>query len=215
MRIIFPLWVILLFSHLYGITAITSNKKLVSPWEYNPSLLRNLNQTLVDCSKNAIITFIMPTSGSRSSIQSSVSSLLSLSSCYWRLIIVYSTSFSSPSELETCPPIQLSRYSQHFEKDPRIFYLPYQRKSLFNYGGNSRNAAFKHATTEWIGFVDDDDELSSDYLTILAEESQAHSKVSVVLFRMSCDACYAKVIPPIPYSALLPGYVGEFPTVSR
>lgn len=223
MRMIFDfrrvaaLWCILSFTLFYGATvtakgAQSGEKKFVSPWEYDLSHSRNSNQTLNECSKQAIITFIMPTSGDRSSIQSAVSSLLSLSSCYWRLIIVYSTTTasSSPSQLETCPPLQLSRYSEHFEKDPRIFYLPYQRKSLFNYGGNSRNAAFEHSSTEWIGFVDDDDELSSDYLTILTDESRLHSNISVMLFRMSCEACYKTVIPPIPYPALLPGYVGVF-----
>jgi hypothetical protein len=209
MFISFSLWQILFFSHLYGLSARSSNEKSSSSWEFDLSISRISNHTLVDCSKNAIITFIMPSSGSRSSIQASVSSLLSLSSCYWRLIIVYSISITSSDRLETYPPIQLSRYSQQFERDPRIFYLPYQRKSLYNYGGNSRNAAFKHSTTEWIGFVDDDDELSSEYLTILTEESHLHPDISVVLFRMSCDTCYAEIIPPINYPNLLPGYVGE------
>lgn len=217
LSLLFELWraCSLFFLSLFsGASEHALDKKLApltatpSPWEYDLTQARSANQTLNECSKNAIITFIMPSSGSRSSIEASVSSLLALSSCHWRLIIVYSTATASPSQLETCPPMQLSRYSQAFERDPRIFYLPYQRKSMFNYGGNSRNAAFKHSTTEWIGFVDDDDQLSPDYLTILAEESRLHANVSVVLFRMSCRSCFQQVIPPVPYPALKPNYAG-------
>jgi glycosyltransferase involved in cell wall biosynthesis len=111
-------------------------------------------------------------------------------------------------QLQIYPPFQLSRFSQSFENDPRIFYLPYQRLSLFNFGGSSRNAAMKHVTTEWIAYLDDDDEISPDYLSLHRKESQLHPSVSVILFRMACQTCFEKIIPPVPYPALVLNYVG-------
>jgi hypothetical protein len=177
-------------------------------WQYDLQESRQQNHTLVECSNSAKITFIMPSSGSRSSIKRAIHSLLLLNSCEWQLIVVYSTLQAVDDQLEIYPPIQVSRFSEGFENDPRIFYLPAQRPSLFNYGGISRNAAMRHATTEWVAFLDDDDEVSPDYLTLLERETQAHPSISVILFRMSCHTCYAEIIPPVPYSALLPGYVG-------
>jgi hypothetical protein len=180
-------------------------------YEFNLHAARQSNQQLVQCSKSAFVTFIMPSSASRGSITTSIHSLIGMTSCEWRLIVVYSTiSFMGDDTLEDYPPIQLSRYAQSFENDPRIFYLSYQRLSLFNYGGSSRNAAMKHVTTEWIAFLDDDDEVSSDYLTVCRRESQLHPSVSVILFRMSCASCFATVIPPVPYPALVQNYVGQF-----
>lgn len=202
-------------SALYHIETVSSSSDLLlslSPlyhWEYDLSLSRNTNDTLLICSNNAIITFIMPTSGSRSTILSSITSLRSLNSCYWRLIVVYSSTSSVVDQLQIYPPIQLSRFSMSFENDPRIFYLPFQRKSLFNYGGSSRNAAIRHCQTEWIGFLDDDDEISPDYLMILKEELKYHPNISAILFRMSCENCYANIIPPYPYPSLIPGYSGR------
>jgi hypothetical protein len=178
-------------------------------WEYDLQTARQSNQQLIECSKSAFVTFIMPSSGSRSSIKTSIQSLIEMTSCEWKLIVVYSTIHDMGDHLEDYPPIQLSRFSQNFEHDPRIFYLPYQRLSLFNYGGSSRNAAMKHVTTEWIAFLDDDDEVSSDYLTVCRRESELHPTVSILLFRMSCETCFAKIIPPFPYPDLVPDYVGS------
>jgi hypothetical protein len=179
-------------------------------YEFDLHAARQSNQKLVQCSKSAFVTFIMPSSASRASITTSIHSLIGMTSCEWRLIVVYSTiSYMGDDNLEDDPPIQLSRYTQSFENDPRIFYLPYQRLSLFNYGGSSRNAAMRHVTTEWIAFLDDDDEVSSDYLTVCRRESQLHPSVSVILFRMSCASCFATVIPPVPYPALVLNYVGQ------
>lgn len=121
---------------------------------------------------------------------------------------MYSTAIPREDKLEIYPPIQLSRFSQTFENDPHVFYLPFHRKSVFNYGGSSRNAAFKHVTTEWIAFLDDDDRVSRDYLTVLEKEIQEYPNISVVLFRMSCRTCFAPVIPPYPYPALRQNYAG-------
>jgi hypothetical protein len=221
-----------------------------SKWIYQLDLSRQEKTHLVECEMKAQITFIMPSSGSRSTIESSVNSILQQTLCQWKLIIVYST-FQNPNHdlrveknwkeeeegeeeeedeedkkdkegkkekrvnphphgLEIYPPIQLSRYSQSFESDPRIFYLPFPRQSLFNYGGSSRNIAMKYITTDWVAYLDDDDEISEDYLTIFQNETLSHPKISVILFRMSCQTCFVQVIPPVPYPALIPNYVGLF-----
>jgi hypothetical protein len=202
-RCLVILWILLLSQDVLG----RLNSSMLG---YDLQESRQSNHKLVECTNTAKITFIMPSSGSRSSIKTAIRSLQLLNSCEWKLIVVYSTLEALDDQLEIYPPLQMSRFSQGFEDDPRVFYLPAQRPSLFNYGGISRNAAMRHATTEWIAFLDDDDELSSDYLTFLEQESQAHPSISVILFRMSCNTCYAEIIPPVPYPALLPGYVGQF-----
>jgi hypothetical protein len=188
-----------------------TSSALIQSWEYDLQTARQSNPHLVNCSSAAFVTFIMPSSGSRSSIKSSIRSLIEMASCEWRLIVVYSTIHAMGGDsLESYPPIHLSRYSQGFENDPRIFYLPYQRLSLFNYGGSSRNAAMKYVTTDWIAFLDDDDEVSSDYLTVCRREAELHPAISVMVFRMTCERCYEKILPPFPYPALVPDYVGGF-----
>jgi glycosyltransferase involved in cell wall biosynthesis len=168
--------------------------------------LRDSNATLVSCSKNAQITFLMPTSGTRSSIQGAIGSLLAMKTCEWRLIVVYSTTAAVKDHLEDFPSLQLGRFSQSFENDPRIFYLPYQRLSSFNFGGSSRNAAMKHVTTEWISFLDDDDALSADFLTVFRNDTHSYRFISVILYRLARGG---GIIPPAAPFEFQVGNVGK------
>jgi GT2 family glycosyltransferase len=70
----------------------------------------------------------------------------------------------------------------------------------------------KHATTEWIAFLDDDDEVSSDYLTVFRNETESYPSISVILFRMVNQ--WGRLYPPIGPAQLVIGAVGEHPLTS-
>jgi len=59
--------------------------------------------------------------------------------------------------------------------------------------------------TEWIGFLDDDDTLSSDYITKLKEETSLNN-IEVCIFRM----CYSNgyILPSISDKNIIRGRVG-------
>ena len=68
-----------------------------------------------------------------------------------------------------------------------------EKSGKSNHAGRVRNEGIKHATSDWIGFVDDDDIVHPGYLEALSECPT--DEVDVVIFRMM----YARgglVLPP-------------------
>lgn len=112
------------------------------------------------------ITFITP-SINRPTLRESVQSLLNQTNPNWECIIVY----------DGVSGIEFS--------DPRIKTMQIDKQGSFgDYNGHAglvRNEALKQITTEWIGFLDDDDTLHPDYVKILFEKYQ---EKDVVIFRM-------------------------------
>lgn len=46
-----------------------------------------------------------------------------------------------------------------------------------------RNGLIKHANTEWVSFLDDDDTVTSDYVERLREEIENHPEADLIVFR--------------------------------
>jgi glycosyltransferase involved in cell wall biosynthesis len=102
--------------------------------------------------KKNIITFVIP-SLNRDTITRTVNSLLNQTNTNWRCIIVYDGVDGTQFD------------------DPRIKILKIEKKGLIGpHNGQSglvRNEGINQVTTEWIGFLDDDDTVDPNYVETL------------------------------------------------
>jgi glycosyltransferase involved in cell wall biosynthesis len=121
-----------------------------------------------------LITFIIPTIG-RPTLLRTVQSIQHQTLGLWKAVIVFDGMI---------PTINLD--------DERIQIISVPKCGLVNYAGQVRNEGIKLATTPWIGFVDDDDILSPDYIQHLQHHIKQQDP-EVVIFRMYG---YDKVYPP-------------------
>ncbi len=131
------------------------------------------------------ITFIIPTIG-RNSLYNSLLSLLEQTDEDWNCIVIFDG-------------ININK--DIIIKDERIIYLNSEKlgdDTLKSQSGLVRNYGFKYINdnnkeTEWIGFLDDDDMLSSNYISYLKKELELNKDLEVCIFRM---AFYNKCILP-------------------
>lgn len=104
-----------------------------------------------------LITFIIPTIG-RPTIDRSVNSIISQTNPNWRCYVIF----------DGIP-------KRDFD-DPRVTSLSIDKKGRVgpNNGqsGLVRNVGIKMSDTEWVGFLDDDDTIHSDYVKTLSEKYQ-------------------------------------------
>jgi len=144
------------------------------------SLLKNApsHQTYLDGS----ITFIIPSLG-RPTLQLTLNSLKMQTDTNWKAIVVFDG---------VSPNISNS--------DPRVAFISIPKKGL---AGLVRNEGIRMATTEWVGFVDDDDVLTSDYVEHFNREKQ---NMDVVIFRMKTPENI--IYPPVDHTDFHQNYVG-------
>jgi len=110
-----------------------------------------------------MITIIIPTIG-RSTLIRSLNSLQSQSDPEWKAIVVF-------DGIE--PTISIN--------DERITIIKIKKIGWGHSAGAVRNAGIKIATTEWIGFLDDDDIFTPDYISTFKKEKKDND---VIIFRM-------------------------------
>jgi glycosyltransferase involved in cell wall biosynthesis len=129
---------------------------------------------------NPLVTFIIPTIG-RDTLTRTIESLEKQTNKNWKAIIIF----------DGCSPtIELN--------SEKIQIIQIEKKGEgSNSAGNVRNEGIKHATTEWIAFVDDDDTIASNYVETLYNEIQEFNNVDVVIFRMSYDFNKELIYPPL------------------
>lgn len=129
------------------------------------------------------ITFIIPTIG-RETLNRTLQSLISLKNRYWKAVVIMDG-------------IDVDKIN-----DSRIVYTKIEKKGEKNYGGFVRNYALKYPyTSDWIGFIDDDDTISENYIEHLLEESENND---VVIFRMAYEN-----------GTILPGFFDKKITMNR
>jgi len=68
--------------------------------------------------------------------------------------------------------------------DDRIQYINIVKQGYQNCAGSVRNEGIKLVKTEWIAFVDDDDTLESNYVSLFNYEVKLNSRLDVCIFRM-------------------------------
>ena len=118
---------------------------------------------------NIFITFIIPTIG-RKTLSNSIKSLLEQDDNNWNAIIIF----------DGVKNIDLVNIN-----DNRIKCIEIEK---MNSAGYIRNIAFNYmSNTDWIGFLDDDDTISSDYISKLKYEIYLNPSIDVCIFRMGYE----------------------------
>jgi glycosyltransferase involved in cell wall biosynthesis len=113
------------------------------------------------------LTFIIPTVG-RKTLSNTIKCLENQKNQNWNAIIVFD---GIKPNIKTV--------------NPKIRII--QTKKLgtnINSAGNVRNVGIKHAKTEWVAFVDDDDILTKNYVQTFYNEIDEFKDIDVIIFRM-------------------------------
>jgi len=114
---------------------------------------------------NSFITFIIPTIG-RITLLDAINSLIEQDDPNWKAIIIFD---GIEKNIEI--------------NDDRITIVEINKQ---NNAGLVRNIGFQYVKdSEWIGFLDDDDYLSNNYISRLKEEININNTIEVCIFRMS------------------------------
>ena len=127
------------------------------------------------------ITFIIPTID-RVTLYRTIYSLLNLKNKNWKAIIIFD---GIKSNFKT--------------NDNRISIIEIEKKGVLsenNTAGLVRNIGFEHVSekSEWVGFLDDDDCISDDYIDNLKLEIELNNNIDVCIFRM-IDS-HNTILPP-------------------
>lgn len=155
--------------------------------------------------RNTFITFIIPTIG-RYTLIDTIESLYKLNSEDWRAIIVFDSIGNKLIIENLCQEIikiDIHNKIKIIKNDQQI-----GNKSKRNSAGLVRNIGIQAIDflTEWIGFVDDDDTLSANYINNLIDEIKIRPNIEVCIFRMVYEnGC---VLPGKYDRSLLRGKVG-------
>lgn len=166
---------------------------------------------------NPFVTFIIPSSGQRSTLKKTLTSLKSqiLSTAWeakvgldgfwaaWLWFPLYFKLFYLPLDLWNDPRLTFHKWS-------------FKVGGGANHSGRLRNALIKLTRTPWFAFVDDDDSLAPDYVSFLHKELQKHPSADCIIFRMkyppvsehSSSKQYPQILPPQNLKKPLPTLVG-------
>ena len=154
------------------IILISSNYAYVDDLSCNNYLLDYCNHNILNYVNDVKLTFIIPTIG-RDTLIDTVRSLLYQTNDQWKAIVIF----------DGIEPTLVSI-------DKRISIIKSDNKlgEHVNSAGSVRNYGIQFATTEWIAFVDDDDSISNDYVDIFYWEIEtSKSYIELLLFRMLDD----------------------------
>ncbi len=114
-----------------------------------------------------MITFIIPSKG-RDTINKTIDSIKNQTCEDWKAIIIFD-GIKKTIEID----------------DDRISYLEIEKTGEGrNSAGGVRNKGMELCTTEWIGFVDDDDCITPHYVESLKKEIELKPDLDCVIFRM-------------------------------
>ena len=147
-----------------------------------------------------MISFVIPSVG-RDTLKYSLESLINQTEVNWECVV----GFDGKTESDIDKSILVD--------DKRIKYLYLSEKmGESNHHGNAglvRNSIIECVddSTEWIGFLDDDDTISKFYIEILNLE-KTKGEFDCCVFRMRYDKDNQKVIPPFGMDYLQQNYVG-------
>ena len=129
-----------------------------------------------DFMKDELITFIIPTIG-RSTLINSINSLKNQTIKDWHAIIIFDGIYCN---------IDIDVYGN----DNRIKVLECEKKGLsINSAGEVRNYGMSFIETKWIAFLDDDDIIETDYIETFYNEinlcNDLQLDLDLIIFRMN------------------------------
>jgi glycosyltransferase involved in cell wall biosynthesis len=119
---------------------------------------------------DAKITFIVPTIG-RATLTETIQSIANQTCGGWKAIIIFDG--IPPTIIIDDPRFQILHIANKVERPP----------DQTNSAGYVRNYGIQFATTEWVGFVDDDDTIRNTYVETFFKEIAEYEN-DVVIFRM-------------------------------
>jgi glycosyltransferase involved in cell wall biosynthesis len=142
-----------------------------------------------------MITFVIPSIG-RATLNRALNSLINQTEKNWKCIVGFDG-------------IKENELNFQLIKDERIKYLFLDKSGYLNphghgQAGQVRNKIIKEANTEWIAFLDDDDTLNMNYVSLFNEELQ-NQKFDCCLFRMFLNN---QVMPPLNLNHIVQNRVG-------
>ena len=145
---------------------------------------------------DALITFIIPTLN-RSTLVDTIISLLSQSNTQWKAILIF----------DGCAPS--NPFIIKLLDNPKFLCLTTSKlgteQEIHNSAGFVRNIGLQLVDTPWVGFVDDDDILTNNYMNDLVTELNITPSLDVVIFKMIERG---RIIPPLNFNTLVCGQVG-------
>jgi glycosyltransferase involved in cell wall biosynthesis len=162
-----------------------SNITSINEDYYNESITRM--EKFYENNINSLITFIIP-SINRESLENTIRSLEEQKYEKWCGIIIFDNCY--PSE----------NIKKILDNDLRFLYISIKKRgctyidneNIKGFSGDVRNIGMSLIKTDWIAFIDDDDTISKDYLTIFLQEIKTDKLVDCIIFRMVLDN---KIIP--------------------
>ena len=117
------------------------------------------------------ITFVIPSIG-RKTLIDSLQSLISQDDPDWFAIVIF----------DGVPHDSIRNI---VIEDKRITYLHIRNKiGISNHAGDVRNIGINNVKTEWCGFLDDDDRIVSNYVSLFRDTIGKHTDAEVVQWRM-------------------------------
>lgn len=144
-------------------------------------------------SREESITFITPTIG-RPSLINTIKSVVNQTCTNWKYIVVF-------DGIEIAP-----EFTELIGSDSRISIISIPKTGRRNYAGTVRNIGIEQATTEWIGFVDDDDMISPFYVERMNYYIKQYPDMKCIIYRYI--DYNNNILPPIKYKNFKKGYVG-------
>jgi hypothetical protein len=142
------------------------------------------------------ITFIIPTLG-RESLIDSLKSLLNQNDNSWKALVIFDGIEVNPLfNDDRIEYLSISKLGDEYKKN--------KAGLVRNYGINYIHQ--NNILTDWIGFLDDDDTISNDYINKLKEEISIHNNIEICIFRM----CYSNgyILPSMSDKNIIRGKVG-------
>lgn len=139
------------------------------------------------------ITFITPTIG-RPSLINTIKSVICQTHSNWKYIVVFDG-------------IDIAQeFGELIASDSRISSIIVPKTGRKNYAGIVRNYGIELATTEWIGFVDDDDMISPLYVERMNDNIKQYPNVRCIIYRFINSK--KEIIPPIKHRTFYKCNVG-------
>lgn len=143
-----------------------------------------------------LITFIIP-SINRPTLLRTLESISKQTDPDWEAVCVFDKVDPSPIILA------------EIQSNPKFRYIVLMKKlgEGTNSGGNVRNMGINTVSTEWIGFVDDDDTISPLYVQRLKEELN-RTQLDLVIFRGLFNFGRGRIMPLPEHTTFIQDYVG-------
>ena len=162
----------IVYSKIYGDLRNMSKLELERHWiEYGRHEKRKYISKTISHNSEPKITFIIPTIG-RLTLIKTLKSLFRQTSNRWRCIIV-----SDGVQLH-------NKIKKIISQNNKLTLININKTGISNNAGYVRNEGIKLVKTDWVGFVDDDDELSPLYVENFINSINQYSNLKCIIFRM-------------------------------